>query len=122
MGGDRATPKRCFEHKKKKKKKKKKKRGWYTVTISFTKDVVYLCRGADTEVHSPQRPVTEGRALPCLTALYRFSARLSSAVSREPFDRSSSNLDTSIIRPLPFRRMKKKKNRKNSRKSKKIEK
>merc|ERR1711984_69075 len=94
--------------------------------ISFTKDVVYLCRGADTEVHSPQRPVTEWRALPCLTALYRFSARLSSAVSGEPFDRSSSNLDTSIIRPLPFRRIKKKKNgkngknrknRKNSRKS-----
>merc|ERR1712030_90124 len=81
---------------------------WYTVTISFTKDVVYLCRGADTEVHSPQRPVTEWRALPCLTALYGFSARLSSAVSGEPFDRSSSNLDTSIIRPLPFRRIKKK--------------
>merc|ERR1712030_231260 len=58
-----------------------------------------------------------GRALPCLTALYRFSARLSSAVSGEPFDRSSSNLDTSIIRPLPFRRIKKKKSKK-SRKSK----
>merc|ERR1712030_1818 len=105
-------------------KNRKKKNSWYTVTISFTKDVVYLCRGADTEVHSPQRPVTEWRALLCLTALYRFSARLSSAVSGEPFDRSSSNLDTSIIRPLPFRRMEKKnqskkskKNRKNSRKS-----
>merc|ERR1712030_268744 len=83
---------------------------------SFTKDVVNLCRGADTEVHSPQRPVTEWRGLPCLTALYRFSARLSSAVAGEPFDRSSSNLDTSITRPFPFMGIKKKS--KNSKKSK----
>ena len=76
--------------------------------IPSIKDVVNLCRGVDTEVHSPQCLVTEWQGLPCHTALYRFSARLSSAVSGEPFDRSSSNLDTSIIRPFPFMGIKKK--------------
>jgi len=76
-----------------------------------------LCRGADTEVLSPRCLVTKWQGLLCHTALYRFSARLSSPVSWEPFDRSLSNLDTSITRPFSFKNTKKieksRKNRKN---------
>merc|ERR1712030_52102 len=62
---------------------------------------------------SPQCLVTKWQGLLCHTALYRFRARLSSPVSWGPFDRSLSNLDTSITRPSSFKNTKKKeKNRK----------
>ena len=113
--GDRATPKRCLRHTKdalstRKNRKNRKK------NIPSIKDVVNLCRGADTEVHSPRCLVTKWQGLLCHTALYRFRARLSSPVSWGPFDRSLSNLDTSITRPSSFKNTKK-----NRKKSKKFE-
>merc|ERR1712030_206126 len=94
------------EHKKKEKK----------IYIPSKKDVVNLCHRVNTEVHSPRCLDTKWQGPLCCSALYGFRSRLSSPVSWELFDRSLSNLDTSITRPFSFEKKKK------SKKVKKIEK
>merc|ERR1712030_83472 len=120
---DALAQKRWFEHKKKnrkkwKKLKKKLKKLKRLKNIPSIKDVVNLCHGVNTEVHSPRCFDTKWQGPLCRSALYRFSARLSSPVSWEPFARSLSNLDTSITRPFSFEKTKK--NRKNSKENRSV--